>query len=102
MGYRQDSLGDFNNAKEKVPKIKKLINKGEYDEDVDRYITLDLKFQGILENVTTKGQIVHLSYTDMENQEFEILLTQNDFTNLNSFVLPYKNKKIYKPKYGHR
>ena len=81
------TASDFNNSNEKAQKIKKLISKGEYDEDVDRYIpgTLNLKFQGMLDNVTTREQPAHLSYKDMENLEFQIMLTQNHYTNVNTF-----------------
>ena len=44
------AASDFDNANEKVQKIKRLINKREYYKDVFRYIpgTLNLMFEGCL------------------------------------------------------
>ena len=49
----------------------------------------------MLDNVPTREQPVLLSYKDMENLEFEIILTQNHCTNPNSFHIcfPIKTKK---------
>ena len=54
---------DIENLNKKVQKIKKLINKKIYDEDVARYIpgTLDLIFQGMLDIVTTREQPAQIS-----------------------------------------
>ena len=50
------SASNFFNASEKVQKIKRLINTGEYDADLARYIPgmLVLVFQQIIENIDTK------------------------------------------------
>ena len=88
---------DFDDASEKTQKIKRLISKGEYDEGVSRYIpgTLNLMFQGMLENVTTEEPSAHISYRDVENLKFQTLLIQNCYTNPNSFQIcfPIKIKK---------
>ena len=39
--------------------------------------TLELVYQGMLENTDTKQQPAHISYKDMGNLEFQILLTNN-------------------------
>ena len=46
----------FLNANEKVQQIKKLIETGEYDVDIAKYIlgTLELVYQGMLETLTQK------------------------------------------------
>ena len=89
---------DFNNANKKVQKIKRLINKGEYDKDIARYIvgTLELIFQGMIDKLNTLEQLAHLSYKHKENLDFQIILTQNQYTNLNSFHIcfPIKIRKI--------
>ena len=45
---------------------------------------LELLDQGMLEDTDTKEQPAHISYKDMENLEFQILLTNNYYTNPNS------------------
>ena len=42
----------------KLQKLKDFVNKGKYDEDLARYIlgVLNLMFQGMFENVTTRKQ----------------------------------------------
>ena len=77
---------DIENVNQKVQKIKKLINKNKYDEDVARYIrgTLDLIFQGMLDIVTTREQPAQISYKDMENFECQVILTKNHYANTDS------------------
>ena len=56
---------------------------------------LELAYQGMLEDFDTKEQPAHISYKDMENLEFQILLTNNYYSNLNSiFVFLSKLKKL--------
>ena len=88
------TTSNFENADQKVAKIKRLVNKGEFDKDVARYITgvLNLMFQGKLENTTTKEQPADSSYNDRQNLEFRLMLTQNYNTNPNSFHLCFPNK----------
>ena len=49
----------------------------------------------MLEDIDTKEQPAHFSYRDMENLDFQILLTDNYYTNPNSMHLcfPMKIKK---------
>ena len=56
----------FQGMIEKVDKIKRLINTGEYDADFAKCIPgmLELAFQGMIENVDTKEQMAHISYKD--------------------------------------
>ena len=62
----------FLNAIEAVQKIRKLIQTGEYDADIVKYIpgTLDLFYQEMLEDIDTKEQLTHILYKDKENLEF--------------------------------
>ena len=83
------TASDFENAGRKVAKIKRLVNKGEYDKDVARYIAgvLNLRFQRTIENVTTRQQPADSSYSDMQNLEFRLMLMQNHYIEPNSFYL---------------
>ena len=49
------TASNYNDAKEKVKKIRELISTGQYDEDIAKYIPnlLELKFQGMLEDIDT-------------------------------------------------
>ena len=42
-------------------------------------------FQGMIDRLNTSEHPVRLSNTDKENLYFQILLTQNHYTNFNSF-----------------
>ena len=72
----------------RIKKYKKLKNllKQENDADIAKYIpaTLELVYQGILKDIDTKEQPAHISYKDMENLEFQVILTNNYYTNWNS------------------
>ena len=89
---------NYRDAVDKVRKIRKLIETGTYDADVAKYIpdTLYLVFQGMLEDIDTREQPTHSLYRDMENLDFQILLTNNYYMNLNSMHLcfPIKIKKV--------
>ena len=75
--------------------MKRLINTGEYDADLTKYISgmLNLVFQGMIENINTKEQVAHISYKDMENLEFQIMLTSNYYTNPNGMQICFSMKK---------
>ena len=92
------TTSSFLNASEKVQKIKRLIKTREYDADIAKFIpgTLEFVYQGILEDIDTKEQPEHISYKDMENLEFLILLTSNYYTNSNSIHICFL-MKIKKP-----
>ena len=72
------TASNYNDAKEKVKKIRELISTGRYDEDIAKYIPnlLELKFQGMLEDIDTREKVAHSFYTDMEQLDFQILLTR--------------------------
>ena len=66
---------NYNDAKEKVKKIRELIKTGRYDEDMD-----------------TKDRVAHSSYTDMEQFDFQILLTDNYYINPSSIHICFPIK----------
>ena len=70
-------------AKEKVQKIRGLINMGKYDADIAKYITglTDLAIQGTLDDIDTREKVAHSSYKDKEQLDFQILLTENYYGN---------------------
>ena len=88
---------DFDKANTKVSKLKRLVKTGEYDADLARYIpgTLELAFQGMLDDIKTLEQVAHPSYKDLEIFDFNVIFDKNVYTNLNSlhFVFPLKIKK---------
>ena len=83
------TASDSENADQKVAKIERLVNKGEYGEDVARYIpdVLNFEFQGMIENVITREQPANSLYSYMQNLEFRLMIMQNHYTNPNSFHL---------------
>ena len=91
------AASNCNDAKEKVKKIRELIRTGRYDEDIAKYIPglLELKFQGMLEDIDTREKVAHPSYTNMEQLDFHILLTDNYYINPNNIHIcfPIKTKK---------
>ena len=58
-------------------------------------LDISLKFQGMLKDLDTREKVAHSSYKEMEELDFEILLTENYYVNLNSIHLcfPMKIKK---------
>ena len=54
-----------------------------------------MKFQGMLEDINTREKVAHSSYKEMEELDFQILLTDNYYVNPNSIHLcfPLKIKK---------
>ena len=63
--------------------------KGTYDADIGKYIPgmLDLIYQGMIEDIDTKEKAAHTSYKDMEQLDFQIMLTDNYYVNPNSIHL---------------
>ena len=51
---------------------------------------LDLAFQGMIENFDTKEQVTHISYKDIENLEFQTMLTSPNSMHI---CFPMKIKK---------
>ena len=91
------TASNYNDAKEKVQKIRDLTGTGRYDENLAKYIPalLELAFQGMSEDIDTKEKTAHPSYKDMEQLDFQILLTENYHVNLNGIHIcfPIKIKK---------
>ena len=54
-----------------------------------------MKFQGMLEYIDTREKVAHSSYKEMEELDFQLLLTDNYYVNPNSIHLffPMKIKK---------
>ena len=90
------NASDFDKANTRVSKLKRLLTTGEYDTDLARYIpgTLELAFQGMLDDIKTMEQIAHLSYKYLEIFDFNLIFHKNLYTNLNSlhFAFPIKFK----------
>ena len=89
------TTSNYNDAKDKVKKIKELIKPGNYDANIARYIprVLEMKFQGMLDDIDTRESVAHPSYTDMEELDFRMLLcTSVKYSHL----FPHENKKIHK------
>ena len=83
----------------KLEKIGELISTGKYDADIAKYIPgiLEMKFQGMFEDIDTREKVAHPSYKDKEELDFQILLTANYYINPNSIRLCFsmKTKKSY-------
>ena len=88
------TASNYNDAKEKVQKIRELIKTGRYDKDIAKYIPglPELKFQGILEDIDKREKPAHHSNTDMEQLDFQILLTDNYYINPNSIHICFPMK----------
>ena len=59
---------NYNDAKEKVQKIRDLIKMGKYDADLAKYVPglMDLAIQGMLDDIDTREKVAHPSYKDKE------------------------------------
>ena len=88
------TVSNYNDAKEKVKRIRELMKTGKYDADVAKYIpgTLGMMHQGMLEEIITKEKVAHRSYKDMEQLDFQIMLTDNYDVNPNSIDLSFPMK----------
>ena len=91
-----------NVAKGKVKKIRELTTAGKYDADIARYIpgTLNLVFQGTLEDIDTKEKAVHISYKDMDQLGFQKMLTDNYYINRISIHLCFPHENFKKQQRG--
>ena len=91
------TTSNYNDAKEKVQKIRDLINMGKYDADLAKYIPglMDLAIQGMLDDIDTREKVAHPSYKDNEQLDFQILLTENYYVNPSNIHIcfPFKIKK---------
>ena len=92
------TASNYNDEKEKIKKMRELISTGKYDEDLVRYIpgVLDLKFQGMLEDIDTRKKVAYSSYTDMEELDFQIMLTENYYLNPNNIHICFPIKVFKK------
>ena len=88
------TTSNYNNAKEKVQKIRDLINMGKYDADLAKYIPglTDLAIQGMLDDIGTTEKVVHPFYKDKEQLDFQILLTENYYVNPANFHICFSIK----------
>ena len=77
------TTSNYNEAKEKVQKIRDLIKMGKYDADLPKYIPglMDLAIQGMIDDIDTREKVAHPSYKDKEQLDFQILLTENYYVN---------------------
>ena len=91
------TTSNYNDAKEKVQKIRDLINMGKYDADLVKYIPglADLAIQGMLDDIDTREKVAHPSYKDKEQLDFQILLTEDYYVNPSNIHIcfPIKFKK---------
>ena len=91
------TTSNYNDAKEKVQKIRDLINMGKYDANLVKYIPClaDLAIQGMLDDIDTRENVAHPSYKDKEQLDFQILLTENYYVNQSNkhICFPIKIKK---------
>ena len=94
------TASNYNEAKEKVQKIRELIKTGNYDADTAKSIAglLKMKFQGMLEDVDTREKVAHPSYKDMDELDFQILLTDNYYVNPSNIHLCFSMKKNHQTK----
>ena len=88
------TASNYNDAKEKIRKMRELISTGKYDKDIARYIPgiLELKFQGMLEDINIREKVTHSSYTNMEELDFQIILTDNYYVNPDSIHICFTMK----------
>ena len=97
---------NYNDAKEKVQKIRDLINMGKYDADLAKHIPglMDLAIQGMLDDIDTREKVAHLYYKDKEQLDFQILLSENYYVNPSNihFCFPIKIKKKIKQHQWYR
>ena len=91
------TTSNYDDAKEKVQKIRDLISMGKYDADLVKYIPglADLAIQGMLDNIDTKEKVTSPSSKDKEELDFQILLTDNYYVNPSNIHIcfPIKIKK---------
>ena len=88
------TASNYTDAKEKIRKIRELISTGKYDADIANYIPgiLEMKSQGMPEDIDTREKVAYPSYKDMEELDFQILLTDNYYINPNSIHLCFTMK----------
>ena len=87
------TVSNYDDAREKFRK-RELISTGQYEKDIAKFIPglLELKLQGMLEDIDTREKTVHPSYTDMEQLDFQIRLRDNYYIILNSIHICFLSK----------
>ena len=74
-----------------------MISIETFDADIAKYILgiLEFIYQGMTEDIDTKEKAGHISYKEIEQLDFQIMLTDNYYVNTNSIhlCLPMKIKK---------
>ena len=92
------TASNYNEAKENIKKMRELLSTGKYNEDIVRYILgiLELKFQGMLEDIDIREKVTHSSNTDMEELDFQIILTDNYYVNPKSIHICFPMKILKK------
>ena len=94
---------NYNVVKEKIKIMSKFISTGKYDKDMHHMTSKihpwsfrpKVSFQGMLEDIDTREKAAHSSYTDMEELDFQNMLTDNYYMNPSSIHIcfPMKIKK---------
>ena len=91
------TTSNYNDAKEKLQKIRELVSMGKHDVDLVKYIPgmADLAIQGMLDNIDTKEKVGGPSYKDKEQLDFQIMLNDNYYVNPSNIHIcfPIKIKK---------
>ena len=69
------TTSNYNDAREKVQKLRDLINMGKYDADLIKYIPglVELAIQGMLDDIDTREKVAHPSYKVKNNWIFRFL-----------------------------
>ena len=85
--------------RQKQPKNNKKVvyeeesdNEPEVHESIYILGLLDLEFQGMLEDINTREKTAHPSYTDMEQLDFQVQLTDNYYLNPNNVYVCFPIK----------
>ena len=85
------TVSNYTDAKEKVRKIRELISTGKYNADIAKFIP-GMKFEGMLEDINTREKVARSSYKEMEELDFQILLTDCYYVNPKSIHLCFPMK----------
>ena len=88
------TASNYEDSGEKVEKIRQLISTRTCDAGIASYIprNLDLIYQEMIEVIDIKEKTAHISYKDMEQLDFQIMLTDNYYVNPNSIHLCFPMK----------
>ena len=86
------TVSDFDNANLKAKKIRRLLEWCIYHANIACYIpgTLDLVFQGMIEEMMTIEQPADAAHSNKEMLEFELIIDNNYYTNVKSLHLCFR------------